>query len=51
MHDGKPAVALNERALSALLFPTHPELHRALADEVPLDPFKLAAQALGYALR
>jgi hypothetical protein len=30
MHGGKPAVAPTERALSAPLFPTHPELHRAL---------------------
>jgi len=33
------------------MFPPHPEFHRALADDVLLDPLKHAAQALGYALR
>jgi hypothetical protein len=51
MHGGAPAFALNERALRATLFPPHPEFHRALADDVLLDPLKHAAQALGYALR
>jgi RES domain len=51
MHGGAPAFALNERALRAPLFPPHPEFHRALADDVLLDPLKHAAQALGYALR
>jgi len=51
MHAGEPALALNERALRAPLFPPHPEFHRALADDVLLDPLKHAAQALGYALR
>lgn len=52
MHEGAPAVALNERALRVPLFPPHPEFHRALADDVLVDPFlKHAAQALGYALR
>ncbi len=51
MHDGAPAFALNERALRAPLFPPHPEFHRALADDVLLDPLKHAAQALSYALR
>jgi hypothetical protein len=51
MHGGAPALALNERALRAPLFPPHPEFHRALADDVLLDPLKHAAQALGYALR
>jgi hypothetical protein len=51
MHGGAPAFALNERALRAALFPPHPEFHRALADDVLLDPLKHAAQALGYALR
>jgi hypothetical protein len=50
-HGGAPAFALNERALRATLFPPHPEFHRALADDVLLDPLKHAAQALGYALR
>jgi len=51
MHAGEPALALNERALRAPLLPRHPEFHRALADDVLLDPLKHAAQALGYALR
>jgi hypothetical protein len=51
MHLGAPAFALNERALRAPLFPQHPEFHRALADDVLLDPLKHAAQGLGYALR
>lgn len=52
MHAGAPAFALNERALEgAPLFPTHPELHRALADDALLDPLKHAALSLGYALR
>jgi hypothetical protein len=51
MYGGAPAFALNERALRAPLFPPHPEFHRALADDVLLDPLKHAAQALGYALR
>jgi len=51
MRGGAPAFALNERALRAPLFPPHPEFHRALADDVLLDPLKHAAQALGYALR
>ncbi|MGA2188672.1 MAG: RES family NAD+ phosphorylase [Steroidobacteraceae bacterium] len=50
-HGGAPALALNERALRVALFPPHPEFHRALADDVLLDPLKHAAQALGYALR
>jgi hypothetical protein len=51
MHGGAPAFVLNERALRATVFPPHPEFHRALADDVLLDPLKHAAQALGYALR
>jgi hypothetical protein len=51
MHAGAPALALNERALLHGFFPPHPEFHRALADDVLLDPLKHAAQALGYALR
>jgi RES domain len=51
MHGGAPVFALHERALRASLFPPHPEFHRALADDVLLDPLKHAAQALGYALR
>ncbi len=51
IHGGAPAFTFNERALRAPLFPPHPEFHRALADDVLLDPLKHAAQALGYALR
>jgi hypothetical protein len=51
MNGSPPALALNERALKTPLFPPHPLLHRALADDVMLDPLKLAARALGYALR
>ena len=51
MHGGAPALALNERVLRTPLFPPHPEFHRALADDVLLDPLKQAAQALDYALR
>jgi hypothetical protein len=51
MNGGAAAPALNERALSLSLFPAHPLFHRALADDVMLDPLKHAAQALGYALR
>ena len=51
MAGGAPAVALNERALEAPFFPAHPLLHRALADDVLLDPLKHAARELGYALR
>jgi hypothetical protein len=51
MHGGAPAFVLNERALRETMFPPHPEFHRALADDVLLDPLKYAAQALGYALR
>jgi hypothetical protein len=51
MHGGREALALNERALPAPLFPEHPIFHRALADDVMLDPLKHAAHDLGYALR
>jgi hypothetical protein len=51
MEGGPPAFALNERVLREPLFPPHPEFHRALADDVLLDPLKHAAQTLGYALR
>jgi hypothetical protein len=49
MNGGAAALALNERAVP--LFPSHPLFHRALADDVMLDPLKHAARALGYALR
>jgi len=48
---GAPAFALTERALRAPLLPAHPEFHRALADDILLDPLKHAAQSIGYALR
>ena len=51
MHGGAPAMALNERALTAPLFPAHPLFHRALADDAMLDTLKHAASDLGYALR
>ncbi len=51
MNGGAAAFALNERGLEKPLFPPHPLLHRALADDVMLDPLKHAAQALGYVLR
>jgi len=51
MHGGAPALALNERTLTAPLFPAHPLFHRALADDAMLDTLKHAARALGYALR
>jgi hypothetical protein len=51
MHGGAPAIAFNERALRVPLFPAHPWLHRALGDDVLLDPLKHAAHDLGYALR
>jgi RES domain len=51
MNGGAAALALNERALKLPLFAAHPLFHRALADDVMLDPLKHAAQGLGYALR
>jgi len=51
MHGGKPAMALNERALEGAFFPAHPLFHRALADDAMLDTLKHAASDLGYALR
>ena len=51
MQGGAAAFALNECAVREPLFPPHPEFHRALADNVLLDPLKHAAQTLGYALR
>jgi hypothetical protein len=52
MHGGKPAFAINERALEqGPLFPAHPEFHRALGDDVMLDVLKHAARDLGYGLR
>jgi hypothetical protein len=52
MQGGAPAIAINERALErGPVFPAHPEFHRALADDVLLDPLKHAARDLAYALR
>ena len=51
MYGGAPAMALNERALRAPLFPAHPLFHRALADDAMLDTLRHAATGLGYALR
>jgi len=51
MNGGAPAVALNDRAEALGIFPAHPLLHRALADDVMVDALKTAAVRLGYALR
>jgi hypothetical protein len=51
MNAGARALAINERAEGGELFPARPAFHRALGDDVMLDPLKHAAQALGYALR
>lgn len=51
MNAGEPALALTDRAEKRSVFPPHPLLHRALADDVLLDALKYAASALGYALR
>ncbi|HEX3603699.1 MAG TPA: RES family NAD+ phosphorylase [Steroidobacteraceae bacterium] len=51
MAGGAQAFALNERALHVPLFPAHPLLHRALADDALVDTLKYAARELGYALR
>lgn len=51
MNAGAPAVVLNERAESKGPFAAHPLFHRALADDVLLDPLKHAAAELGFALR
>ncbi|HEY0799485.1 MAG TPA: RES family NAD+ phosphorylase [Steroidobacteraceae bacterium] len=51
MNAGAPALAINERAVASEIFPARPAFHRALGDDVMLDPLKHAALALGYALR
>jgi len=51
MNGGAAAFALNERTLQKPPFSPQPLFHRALADDVMLDPLKRAAQELGYALR
>lgn len=49
MHRNLPAVALYERAITAL--PVAPSFHRALADPTLLAVMQNAAQELGYRLR
>jgi hypothetical protein len=51
MNGGAPALAVSDRAEKRGMFPEHPLLHRALADDVLLDTLKDAADRLGYALR
>jgi hypothetical protein len=51
MNGGEPAFAITDRAEKRDVFPPHPLLHRALADDVLLDALKDAADKLGYALR
>lgn len=51
MNRGEPALALTDRAEKRAIFPAHPLLHRALADDVLVDTLKDAAYRLGYALR
>jgi hypothetical protein len=51
VNGGEPALALTDRAEKLGVFPAHPLLHRALADDVLLDALKDAADRLGYALR
>ena len=51
MNGGAPALAVSDRAEKRGIFPEHPLLHRALADDVLLDTLKDAADKLDYALR
>lgn len=51
MNGSEPALALTDRAEKRAVFPGHPVLHRALADDVLLDSLKDAADRLGYGLR
>jgi hypothetical protein len=51
MNGGAAALAISDRAEKRGMFPAHPLLHRALADDVMLDSLKDAADRLGYALR
>jgi RES domain-containing protein len=51
MNGGALALAVTDRAEKRGMFPEHPLLHRALADDVLLDTLKDAADRLGYALR
>lgn len=48
MHGNKPAVALYERAISAM--PAHPTFHRALADAAIYPALSNAAASVGYLL-
>lgn len=50
MNGNQPAVALTDRAEQLDCLPTHPELNRALADDVLLDVLKHSADKLGYRL-
>jgi hypothetical protein len=51
MNGGERALALTDRAEDIGIFPDHPLLHRALADDLLLDSLKDAADRLGFALR
>jgi len=50
MHGNQPAVALTDRAEQLDCLPEHPDLNRALADDVLLDILKSSAGRLGYGL-
>jgi hypothetical protein len=50
MNGNEPVVALTDRAESAACLPEHPDLNRALADDVLLDVLKHSADRLGYGL-
>ena len=50
LNGGAPALALNDRALLAKVLASQPLVHRALADDILLDPLKHAASSLRYAL-
>lgn len=50
MHGNRPAVALTDRAEQLDCLPEHPDLNRALADDVLLDILKSSADRLGYGL-
>jgi len=50
MNGNQPAVALTDRAEQLDGLPKHPDLNRALADDVLLDVLKWSADRLGYRL-
>lgn len=50
MNGNEPAVALTDRAERSECLPEHPDLNRALADDVLLDVLKHSAHRLGYGL-